>query len=165
MVGDSVTPKDWGDIWLNEGFASYAEANWAAEHGGPTTWQAFQAVYAAHPAEGKGSELWSPAPAALTDPADLFSDPVYTRGGLTLEALRHRIGDAAMRRLLRTWTREHANGGVRTQRFVALAERVSGQDLDGFFETWLFVAEKPGGYADARVAAVAPASGARSRHE
>lgn len=160
--GDSVTAEDWGDIWLNEGFASYAEADWAAEHGGPTTWQAFQAVYGAN---GPSSDLWSPAPAALSDPADLFADPVYTRGGLTLEALRHRIGDAAMRTLLRTWAREHADGVVRTSQFVALAERVSGQDLDDFFRTWLYVAEKPARYADVRVAAVAPPSGSRSRHE
>ena len=88
--GDSVSLRDWADIWLNEGFASYAEDNWAAEHGGPTTWEAFEDTYAAN---GPGSDLWDPAPHALTDPADLFGDPVYVRGALTLEALRHRIGD------------------------------------------------------------------------
>ena len=70
--GDSVTPRDWGDIWLNEGFATYAEANWAAEHGGPTTWQAFQKTYDANDAS---SDLWKPAPNALKDPADLFGEP------------------------------------------------------------------------------------------
>ncbi len=141
--GDSVTPRDWGDIWLNEGFATYAEASWAAEHGGPTTWQAFQKTYTENDAS---AEVWSPAPADLRDAADLFGDPVYTRGGLTLEALRHRIGDAAMRRLLRTWADRHAYGVVRTSEFVALAEQVSGQDLGDFFRTWLLVAKKPQGY-------------------
>ena len=160
--GDSVTPRDWGDIWLNEGFASYAEANWAAEHGGPTTWQSFQAVYGGAPA---GDDLWSPAPAALKDPADLFSDAVYTRGALTLEALRHQIGAKAMRTLLRDWTRQQAYGVVGTSQFVALAEKVSGENLDGFFQEWLYVAKKPAGYADPAVVAVAPPSGSRSRHE
>ena len=141
--GDSVTPRDWGDIWLNEGFASYAEDNYAAEHGGPTTWQAFQKVYDENAAS---SDLWKPAPNALKDPADLFGDPVYVRGGLTLEALRHRIGDREMTTLLRTWTKRYRGKTVRTSQFVALAEQVSDQDLGGFFRTWLEVPAKPSGY-------------------
>ena len=141
--GDSVTPRDWGDIWLNEGFADYAEANWAAEHGGPTTWQAFQETYDAN---DTSSDLWKPAPNALKDPADLFGDPVYTRGGLTLEALRHRIGDDKMRTLLRSWASKNAGKSVRTSQFVALAEQVSDQDLGWFFSSWLKVPAKPAGY-------------------
>jgi aminopeptidase N len=141
--GDSVTPKDWGDIWLNEGFASYAEDNWAAEHGGPTTWASFQTTYAAN---GTSAALWHPAPTRLTDPADLFGDSSYVRGKLTLEALRHRIGDKKMKTLLRTWTKHHASGTVRTSQFVSLAEKVSGQDLGGFFKAWLEVPAKPAGY-------------------
>lgn len=160
--GDSVTPRDWGDIWLNEGFATYAEANYAAEHGGPTTWQAFQQTYAAN---GPESDLWSPAPAALTDPADLFGSPVYERGGLTLEALRHRIGDAKMRTLLRAWAAQQRYGVVATSDFVALAERTTGENLGTFFATWLYQEGRPAGYEDAGVARVAPPSGSRSRHE
>ncbi|GAB2576606.1 M1 family metallopeptidase [Microlunatus antarcticus] len=141
--GDSVTPRDWGDIWLNEGFATYAEANWAAEHGGPTTWQAFQKTYDGNDAS---SDLWKPAPNALEDPADLFGEPVYTRGGLTLEALRHRIGDAKMKTLLRAWSKNQAGRSVRTSQFVALAEKVSDQDLGWFFRSWLEVPSKPAGY-------------------
>ncbi len=141
--GDSVSVRDWSDIWLNEGFATYAEANYAAEHGGPTTWQAFQQTYDAN---GPSSDLWDPATNGLTDPADLFGDPVYARGALTLEALRHRIGDQEMKTLLRTWTKKYAGTSVRTSQFVALAEQVSDQDLGAFFHTWLEVPAKPAGY-------------------
>ncbi|MGI3786290.1 MAG: M1 family aminopeptidase, partial [Janthinobacterium lividum] len=141
--GDSVTPRDWGDIWLNEGFASYAEDNWTAEHGGQTTWQSFQKTYDAN---GTSSDLWHPAPNALKDPADLFGDSSYVRGRLTLEALRHRIGDRAMKTLLRTWTKRHAYTSVSTSQFVGLAEKVSDQDLGAFFQTWLYVPARPAGY-------------------
>ncbi|HEY0240906.1 MAG TPA: M1 family metallopeptidase [Friedmanniella sp.] len=141
--GDSVTPKDWGDIWLNEGFASYAEANWAAAHGGPSTWAAFKKIYDAN---GPSSDLWHPAPTRLTDPADLFGDSSYVRGQLTLEALRHRIGDRNMRTLLRTWSKRHASESVSTPQFVKLAEKVSGQGLGAFFKAWLEVPARPAGY-------------------
>ena len=141
--GNSVTPKDWGDIWLNEGFATYGEDVWAEAQGGPTTWQSFQATYDAN---GPTSDLWKPAPTRLSDPADLFSDAGYVRGRLTLEALRHEIGDRDMKTLLRTWAKRYAGRSVTTSRFVALAERVSDEDLDGFFTAWLEVEGKPAGY-------------------
>jgi aminopeptidase N len=87
--GDSVTPRDWGDVWLNEGFANLSEALWTAAHGGPSTAAQFRATYRANPARSK---LWSPAPAALTKAANLFADPVYVRGCMTLEALRQTVG-------------------------------------------------------------------------
>ena len=92
------------------------------------------------------SELWKPAPAALTDPADLFGDPEYTRGALTLEALRQKVGDRAFHTILTTWTAQHRYGGVRTSQFIALSERVSKRNLGSFFHTWLYVAERPAGY-------------------
>lgn len=141
--GDSVTPRDWGDIWLNEGFASYAESLYAAGHGGLSTAASFKKTYDANPAT---SDLWSPAPNALTDPADLFSDPVYTRGGLTLEALRQKVGDKAFFVIMKKWAAERKGTSVTTSQFIALSERVSHQNLGSFFSTWLYVAKKPAGY-------------------
>jgi aminopeptidase N len=55
------------------------------------------------------------------------------------------IGDDDFFRLLRRWTTSRAGGNVTTPEFIRLAERISGQDLGAFFDTWLFTAAKPAG--------------------
>jgi aminopeptidase N len=141
--GDSVTPRDWQDIWLNEGFASHSEDLWAAAHGGPTPQQAFRTRYDENDAT---ADLWTPAPARFTDPADLFGAPVYTRGGMTLQVLRREVGSADFFTILRRWAALKRGRSVTTGQFIALAERVSGENLDQLFEDWLFTAGKPAGY-------------------
>lgn len=140
--GDSVTPRVWEDIWLNEGFATFAEDLWAAAHGGPSTRAAFAERYAQPPT----AKLWRPAPADFTDPEDLFGDPVYTRGAMTLEALRRTIGTADLYAVLRRWAALGEGRSVSTRDLIALSERVSHRDLDPLFRTWLYVPSKPAGY-------------------
>jgi aminopeptidase N len=141
--GDSVTLRDWQDIWLHEGFATYTEDLWRAAHGSKTTEQLFRKRYDSHPA---GDGLWSPAPARFSNPADLFGEPVYTRGGMTLQVLRHRIGSQDFFTVLRRWARQHAYANGTTPQFIALAEQLSGKDLGTLFDDWLYKAERPSGY-------------------
>ncbi|HET7356592.1 MAG TPA: M1 family metallopeptidase [Nocardioidaceae bacterium] len=141
--GDSVTLRDWMDIWLNEGFATYAEWLWRDAHGGPSPSTIFHRLYRKN---GPKAKLWSPAPASFTDPADLFGAPVYERGSMTLQALRERVGSRDFFRILRTWAREHRHGGASTRQFIALSERISGQDLHKLFKDWLLTASRPTGY-------------------
>ena len=75
--------------------------------------------------------------------ADLFAGATYDRGAATLYALRTEIGEKAFSTLLRRWTTEHRFGTVTTADFTALAEQVSGKDLDAFFTTWLYTPAKP----------------------
>ena len=143
--GNSVSLSDWGDIWLNEGFATYAEWLWDASHGGPSTAETFQKEYDSHPNHPAppAVDLWSPAPAALEDPADLFGPQGYLRGSMTLEALRQKVGSHDFFVILRKWAEQNAYGNVSTPEFIALSERVSGQDLNALFKARLYVAEKP----------------------
>ena len=73
----------------------------------------------------------------------MFASAVYRRGAMTLQALREKIGDEKFFRILRTWVAEHRHGNATTEQFIALSEKVSGQDLGAFFETWIYKPEKP----------------------
>jgi hypothetical protein len=137
-TGDDLALGRWQDIWLNEGFATYLEWLWA-EHEGDFTPQDVYDFYAGLPAD---DGFWS---LAIGDPGPdrLFAGPVYDRGGLTLQALRLKIGDAKFFRLVKRWTAKYAGGNVTTPQFIALAEKVSGRQLDAFFQQWLYTAAKP----------------------
>ena len=75
--------------------------------------------------------------------ARLFDGAVYDRGAMTAQALRNRVGSGVFFRIVRTWLRTHRDGTGTTKQFKALAERISGEQLDGFFDAWLFTGSKP----------------------
>jgi aminopeptidase N len=137
--GDSVSLTVWPDIWLNEGFATWSEWIYDERHGGPPARQSFDAAFA-RPAT---DAFWKRPPANLGGPAFLFDAPAYSRGAMTLQALRGKVGDATFFRILRDWFAQNRNGNVTTADFVALAERDSGQQLDNFFRVWLDEPAKP----------------------
>jgi aminopeptidase N len=135
--GDSVSVRHWRDIWLNEGFASYAEWLWEEHTGGRPVQQAFEEEYADTP-----SDVWAVAPA---DPgrSGLFSRSVYRRGAMALQALRVTAGDDAFFRIVRTWAAEKRNGNADTSEFITMAERISGKSLRGLFDAWLYATDRP----------------------
>ncbi|MCQ9180500.1 M1 family metallopeptidase [Streptomyces sp. IBSBF 2953] len=137
--GDSVSVAHWKDIWLNEGFATYAQWLWAEHQGTRSAHDSFLAGYNARPAD---NAFWQ---TAVGDPQrdTMFASAVYQRGAMTLQVLRERIGDKAFFKLLPAWTRLHRYGNADTDDFVRLAERISGRQLDDLFRTWLFTPGKP----------------------
>jgi aminopeptidase N len=138
--GDSVTPQHWSDIWLNEGFATWSEWLWRAQIGKRSLERSFRINYGV-PARDR--RYWNPPSGDPGGPKHLFAHSVYVRGGLTLEALRQKIGDAPFNSILRRWVAEHAYGNASTPDFIALAEEESGIELDRFFDAWLYERGKP----------------------
>ncbi|WP_433467234.1 M1 family metallopeptidase [Spirillospora sp. CA-128828] len=136
--GDSVGLTRWQDIWLNEGFATYAEWLWRERTGRDSAGRIFKR-YRAQPAS---SPIFSPPPGA-PGAGKLFGYSVYVRGAMCLQALRDRVGDRAFFTILRTWAAEHRHATATTPQFIALAERVSGKRLTGLFQTWLYSRTKP----------------------
>jgi aminopeptidase N len=141
--GNAVVLERWPDMWLNEGFATWSEWIWFERNNGPTAQQQFDALYATPEDSSAGEDLWFPAPNRLADASELFHTPVYDRGAMTLQALRQKVGEAAFLQIVRSWYAENRFSNVTTQDFIALAERVTGQQLDQFFQVWLFEEGRP----------------------
>jgi aminopeptidase N len=137
--GDAVTLTQWPDIWLHEGFATFSEWIWSEYTGSKTAQKYFENFYNQPPQDA----FWLPPPGDPGAPAFLFDGTIYYRGGMTLQALRVKIGDFAFFNLLRSWVTQNRYGNVSTPQFIALAEEVSGMDLERFFDVWLYEPAKP----------------------
>jgi aminopeptidase N len=137
--GNSVSVSDWSDIWLNEGFATYAEWLWEerATPGAPR--REFRRHYANSP-----PDFWDGIVAHPASGRELFNTRlVYTRAAMTLEALRLTIGDADFNTLVRRWAARLHHGNGTTARLETMAANVSGRDLASFFAEWLHQEGKP----------------------
>ncbi len=135
--GNHVSLADWSDIWLNEGFATYAEHLWE---------EASDPTYDIDAVLGEirnASVTLLTVPPGAPPPDDLFNPTVYRRGALTLHALRRTVGDDTFFSILREWVVRFGGGSAGTDDFVALAEELSGQDLGPLFDAWLYQPELP----------------------
>jgi aminopeptidase N len=128
--GNHVSPATWQDIWLNEGFASYAEELWM-EFGRNASTDSLEPRLIE-----RASGALAPAPRD-PGPAGLFDQSVYRRGAITLYALRLQVGDAVFFDILQTWITRFGGGVASTEDFISLSEEVSGDELDNFFNAWL----------------------------
>ncbi|WP_405578834.1 M1 family metallopeptidase [Streptomyces sp. NBC_01190] len=129
--GNSLSIADWRHIWLNEGFAKYAEWLWSEHAGGPTA--------AAHAAAAHAWLTRQRQDLRLDDPGRrlMFDDRVYERGGLAVHALRLALGEGAFFRMLKGWTVIYRHGTVTTAGLAAHAQQYTARPLDGFFDTWV----------------------------
>jgi aminopeptidase N len=90
----------------------------------------------------QSSPLWTVPPG---DPGSqrVFHNSVYYRGWMTLQALRQTVGDDDFFEILKTWAADHKDGNGSTPQFIALAEKISGKQLDPLFQAWLYGKTRP----------------------
>ncbi|HUQ23435.1 MAG TPA: M1 family metallopeptidase [Gaiellaceae bacterium] len=138
--GDSVTLTQWPDIWLHEGFATWSEWIWSERQGNKSAAQWFKQLYST-PAQN--TRFWTPPAGNPGTVEFLFNGTIYYRGGLTVQALREKVGEFTFSRIIRDWAAQNRYGNVTTAQFIALAEKISGQDLGHFFDVWLYQSPKP----------------------
>ncbi|MGW7219099.1 M1 family metallopeptidase [Streptomyces sp. NPDC054826] len=144
--GNSVSPASWRDMWLNEGFATYAEWLWQEEHGGDSAQQTFDALYdGTYFADAEANEaVWAFPPARPPGAAQISGVPVYQRGAMVLHRIRQTVGDDAFDALLRGWARRHRHGTAGTADFTAYVEQQApDHDFGTVWADWLHGTGKP----------------------
>lgn len=159
--GDLVSVQSWKHLWLNESFATWSMWYWDETLGRKSAAQQARDTYNNYP-----DSWWS---TAIADPKrdTMFSSfRVYAGGAMMLEFLREKMGHETFIQLLRMWINDHKYGNATTEQFTALAQEISGQDLGGFFKTWLYSPGKParlpqGLPANSPAAPAAPAAPAK----
>ncbi len=127
--GNSVTPKSWKDIWLNEGFATYSEAlYWEATKGK----QALISTMASFRVNDESETLYNPK-------SKIFSQMIYNKGAWVLHMLRKEIGDTLFFNSLRHYYQKYKYSNADTYDFKEVCEETSQMNLDKFFDQWLFI--------------------------
>jgi aminopeptidase N len=133
--GDSVSLENWKDIWLKEGFATYASWLWHSKN---------------DPAALKRTAIYNEnhffdTEYSVADPSpeNLYTGESYTGGALVLYALQQEVGDETFFKILQTYAEQYQYGNAGTDEFISVAEEVSGKDLTAFFDAWLFSKQMP----------------------
>ncbi len=141
--GDLVTTKDWANIWLNEGFATYFQALFTEKDKGTeefiydmyTKLKTYLEEY---------NEYSRPIVSRYYKWADeLFDRHTYQKGAMVLHALRSLLGDDEFRKGIRTYLEKHSGKSVDTEDFRKAMEEVSGRDLTQFFDLYVYSAGHP----------------------
>jgi aminopeptidase N len=143
--GDMVTCRNWSELWLNEGFATFMEA------------AAREKLYGR---DSYNRKIKSDAEQALADdevtkrrhglvnmlavPDDsLFDTTTYQKGGAVIHTLRETIGEAAFWKAINAYLNAHKFGNVVTPDLQKAMEEASGRDLTWFFQQWVYYAGVP----------------------
>lgn len=145
--GNNVTCKNWAELWLNEGFATFLEAAVREKMYGRSDYIRKLMVDAESFLDDAAANS---KPMALynfnaSDTATLFDRPAvtYSKGGVVIHQLREQVGDEAFWKGVNIYLTRHRFGSVETQDLVKAMEEASGQKLHWFFDQWVYASGHP----------------------
>lgn len=141
--GDYVTCESWANITLNEGFATYGEYLWedykygrdAADHHAHESMQGY--------ISSSGRNAKHLIRFFFNEPDDVFDAHSYNKGGAVIHMLRKYVGDDAFFAALKLYLNEHKFSSVEAHDLRLAFEKVTGEDLNWFFDEWFFAAGHP----------------------
>jgi aminopeptidase N len=143
--GNLVTCKNWAELWLNEGFATFMEAAFREKMYGRADYlrkiRADAQEFIVDDAVNKNRHgLYN----QLARPDDsIFDVTTYQKGGAVIHTLRETIGDEPFWRALNIYLNRHKFGSVETGDLQKVMEETSGAKLDWFFAQWIYGAGIP----------------------
>ena len=140
--GDLVTCKDWSDIWLNEGFATYYESLYNAHKHGRDA-MLYELYQRARQITSITNDFNAIVRRTYDTPHDMFGYLTYPKASWVLHMLRSELGEDLYRRCIKTYLEHHQFGNVVTEDLRAVIEQLSGRSYDRFFDQWLYHGHHP----------------------
>lgn len=138
--GDMITCGTWHDIWLNEGFATYAEAIYHEKKPGGSHLAYMDRMFYRRPSGYSGSVYVYD----ISLQSDVFNNNlVYCKAAWVLHMLRHVVGDQTFFDILAAYRAAYEGGSAVTEDFKQVAELVHGRDLTWFFNQWIYGSGAP----------------------
>ncbi len=137
--GDLLTCRDWGEIWLNESFATFFEALWTEHDKGKDAY-----LYEMLGNQKGYYQTWDQGnrrpivTKRYGDPDALFDTYAYPRGGAVLNMLRFTLGEELFWKAINHYVKKYQWQNVETSQLVVAIEEATGQNLGWFFDEWVY---------------------------
>ncbi len=147
--GDMVTCATWADIWLNEGFATWSEAFWNGHRNGYSYYlNEIKQNASSYKYSNPGTPISNPAWAVNTPGPDVLFNTAttYNKSSCVVHQLRYVLGDSLFFKCLKAYATDTVNfkyKSATTEDFKNKFEEVSGQQLDWFFDSWIYQPNHP----------------------
>jgi aminopeptidase N len=130
--GDWVSLNSWGEIWRNEGFATYFALLWVTRDN--------PALLEQRIADFERGISGQPEAVPLLNPPveNMFGVNSYVKGAIAIHALRIEMGDKAFFQGLRSYFQIYGGGTASEAEFQAVMEQAAGKSLESFFQKWVY---------------------------